>query len=67
MRLTGASPGSCEVDDILVGTDADDTGGFTYDWDSTLVPNGIHVVKTIGYESGTAFFAEDSATVTVSN
>ena len=65
----GAGPDHADfyVDDILVGTDADDTGGFTYDWDSTLVPNGIHVVKTIGYESGTAFFAEDSATVTVSN
>lgn len=55
------------VDDVLVGSDADGTGGYTYTWDSTTVPNGTHVVKAIGYELTTLNAVEDSATVTVSN
>ena len=55
------------VDDVLVGTDADDTGGFAIDWNSTTVPNGTHVIKAVGYELNTGFSAEATATVTVSN
>ncbi len=52
------------IDDVLMGTLM--VSPYTYNWDSTVVVDGAHVIKVIAYDTA-GKTAEAEVTVTVSN